>query len=226
MQARLRSPAMRVALALTVLSDCPTVRPADLHAQSARRLDALLDAAPFRHAIWGVALVDERGRLLYGRNADRMMIPASNTKLVVTAVAAALLPPDFTVNTSLYGTGPVRDGILEGDLVLYGRGDPAFGSWVTYGLGSESQSLPAFVVLLSRGSAARPADPLYARLWGSGFLPSNHQGVAFRNSGDPVLYLSNPPGISDGARREQLDALAGARSARSPLFRPQPRRRC
>jgi hypothetical protein len=87
-------------------------------------------------------------------------------------------------------------------------GRPSFGAWASYGLGCESQSLPAFVVLLSRGSAARPADPLYARLWGSGFLPSNHQGVAFRNSGDPVLYLSNPAGISAGARREQLDALA------------------
>jgi hypothetical protein len=77
-------------------------------------------------------------------------------------------------------------------------GRPSFGAWASYGLGSESSNLPAFVVLLSRGSAARPADPLYARLWGSGFLPSNHQGVAFRSGGDPVLYLSNPPGIRFG----------------------------
>lgn len=97
-----------------------------LEAQS-RRLDVILDAPPFAHSLWGVALVDENGKLLYGRNADRMFIPASNTKLVVTAVAAALLPPDFTVQTSLYGTGPVVDGVLHGDLVLYGRGDPAFG---------------------------------------------------------------------------------------------------
>lgn len=87
-------------------------------------------------------------------------------------------------------------------------GRPSFGAWLSYGLGSGSSSLPAFVVLLSRGSAARPADPLYARLWGSGFLPSNHQGVAFRSSGDPVLYLSNPPGIDPGTRREQLDVIA------------------
>ena len=73
-------------------------------------------------------------------------------------------------------------------------GRPSFGSWASYGLGSENRDLPAFVVLISRGSAARPADPLYARLWGSGFLPSNHQGVGFRSAGDPVLYLSNPPG--------------------------------
>jgi hypothetical protein len=86
-------------------------------------------------------------------------------------------------------------------------GRPSLGAWASYGLGNENDNLPAFVVLISRGSAARPADPLYARLWGSGFLPSNHQGVAFRSSGDPVLYLSNPAGLSADARREQLDAI-------------------
>ena len=87
-------------------------------------------------------------------------------------------------------------------------GRPSFGAWTSYGLGSENRDLPSFVVLISRGSAARPADPLYARLWGSAFLPSNHQGVSFRTSGDPVLYLSNPPGLDAGGRRDQLDALA------------------
>lgn len=87
-------------------------------------------------------------------------------------------------------------------------GRPSFGAWLSYGLGSENQNLPTFVVLLSRGSAARPADPLYARLWGSGFLPSNHQGVALRSSGDPVLYLSNPSGLSRDARRLQLETVA------------------
>lgn len=86
-------------------------------------------------------------------------------------------------------------------------GRPCFGSWLSYGLGSDTRDLPAFVVLLSKGSAARPADPLHARLWGSGFLPSNHQGVCFRSSGDPVLYLSDPPGVSRTARRDMLDTL-------------------
>ncbi len=86
-------------------------------------------------------------------------------------------------------------------------GRPSFGAWASYGLGSENARLPAFVVLISRGSAARPADPLYARLWGSGFLPSNHQGVSFRSSGDPVLYLSNPPGISAASRRDELNVI-------------------
>lgn len=87
-------------------------------------------------------------------------------------------------------------------------GRPSFGAWASYGLGSENENLPTFVVLLSHGSAARPADPLYARLWGAGFLPSSHQGVALRSSGDPVLYLTNPAGVSDFSRRAQLDALA------------------
>jgi D-alanyl-D-alanine carboxypeptidase/D-alanyl-D-alanine-endopeptidase (penicillin-binding protein 4) len=92
----------------------------------ARRLDARLDAAPFDRQLWGVALVDEAGQLLYGRNADRMFIPASNTKLVVTSVAAALFDPSFTVKTSVYAAAPIADGVVQGDLVLYGRGDPTF----------------------------------------------------------------------------------------------------
>jgi hypothetical protein len=86
-------------------------------------------------------------------------------------------------------------------------GRPSFGAWASYGLGTDAEDLPAFVVLLSRGSAARPADPLYARLWGAGFLPSSHQGVALRSGGDPVLYLTNPPGVSADMRRAQLNTL-------------------
>jgi hypothetical protein len=96
-------------------------------------------------------------------------------------------------------------------------GRPSFGSWLSYGLGSDNRNLPAFVVLLSRGSAARPADPLYARLWGAGFLPSNLQGVTFRSSGDPVLYLSDPPGMDRKARREMLEALADLNRRQSDL---------
>ena len=88
-----------------------------------KRLDTRLDRPPFNRQLWGVALVDQNGRLVYGRNADRLFIPASNTKLVVSAVASALLPPDWRVKTSVYG-GPVVGGVLLGDLVLYGRGDP------------------------------------------------------------------------------------------------------
>ncbi|MEO7650253.1 MAG: DUF1501 domain-containing protein, partial [Bryobacteraceae bacterium] len=75
------------------------------------------------------------------------------------------------------------------------------------GLGSENQDLPAFVVMISRGTG-RPFDqPLYDRLWGSGFLPSQYQGVKFRSDGDPVLYLSNPDGVNDKVRRSMLDDI-------------------
>ena len=100
---------------------------AQLPKASVRELDSLLDAAPFNRNLWGVALVDDGGRLLYGRNADKLFIPASNTKLVVATVAAALLPPDWTVSTSVYAAGPITEGLIQGDLVLYGRGDPTMG---------------------------------------------------------------------------------------------------
>jgi hypothetical protein len=86
-------------------------------------------------------------------------------------------------------------------------GYPSMGSWLSYGLGSENKDLPAFVVLSSLGSGRRDDQPLYDRLWGSGFLPAQHQGVKFRNSGDPVLYLSNPQGMSAATRRATLDDL-------------------
>ncbi len=87
-------------------------------------------------------------------------------------------------------------------------GRPSFGAWLSYGLGSENRDLPAFVVLLSNGSATRPTDPLHARLWGPGFLPSNHQGVQFRSGNDPVLYLSNPSGIDTDTRQRMINGLA------------------
>jgi len=86
-------------------------------------------------------------------------------------------------------------------------GRPSIGSWVAYGLGTENSDLPAYVVLTSKGSGRPDDQPLYDRLWGSGFIPTQYQGVKFRNQGDPVLYLSNPPGVSPGIRREMLDEL-------------------
>lgn len=84
-------------------------------------------------------------------------------------------------------------------------GRPSIGSWVSYGLGSDNEDLPSFVVLISE---ARPgAQPLYARLWGNGFLPSEHQGAQFRSGSDPVLYLNNPPGIGDADRARHLAHL-------------------
>lgn len=104
-----------------------TCVPVPLPAQALRsRIDRLLDAPPFDRASWGVVLTDSAGRTLYAHNADRLFIPASNTKLVVTAAATALLPLDFTAVTAVYAAGPVVDGALHGDLVVYGGGDPSF----------------------------------------------------------------------------------------------------
>src|SRR5216117_2886829 len=84
-------------------------------------------------------------------------------------------------------------------------GRPSMGAWLSYGLGSANENLPAFVVLISKD---RIDQPLYARLWGNGFLPSLHQGVQFRSGKDPVLFLQNPDGVSAGSRRKMLDRLA------------------
>jgi len=84
-------------------------------------------------------------------------------------------------------------------------GRPSIGSWLSYGLGSENQNLPAFCVLLSRGRSGD--QPIYSRLWGTGFLPSLHQGVQFRSGKDPVLYLSDPQGLDTEGRRVMLDHL-------------------
>ncbi len=86
-------------------------------------------------------------------------------------------------------------------------GRPSIGAWLAYGLGSENKDLPAFVVMVSSGSANPGDQPLYDRLWGSGFLPTRYQGVKFRGVGDPVLHLSNPQGFDDGARRRFVDDL-------------------
>lgn len=92
--------------------------------------------------------------------------------------------------------------LLQTGSQLSGR--PSMGAWLSYGLGSENENLPSFVVLITPGKVDQP---LYSRLWGSGFLPSRHQGVQFRSGKDPVLYLSNPAGISTEGRKLALDRL-------------------
>ncbi|MDG2122281.1 MAG: DUF1501 domain-containing protein, partial [Verrucomicrobiales bacterium] len=86
-------------------------------------------------------------------------------------------------------------------------GRPSIGSWLSYGLGSLNRDLPDYVVLTSRGSSS-DAQPLYSRLWASGFLPTKHSGVKFRNGNEPVYFLSNPQGIDSDRRRDMLDDVA------------------
>jgi hypothetical protein len=94
-------------------------------------------------------------------------------------------------------------------------GKPSLGAWLSYGLGSDNDELPTYVVLISKGSGLRGGQPVFARLWGNGFLPSNHQGVRFRSGKDPVLYLSNPPGIDRATRRRMLARLEALHELRA-----------
>ncbi len=86
-------------------------------------------------------------------------------------------------------------------------GRPSFGAWLSYGIGSPNKDLPAFVVMISQGSGNKTDQPIFSRLWGSGFLPSQHQGVRLRSGKDPVLYLSNPDGVDEESRRQMLDGV-------------------
>jgi len=97
-------------------------------------------------------------------------------------------------------------------------GRPSMGSWLSYGLGSDNSDLPAFTVLLSRGTGRPQGQPLYSRLWGNGFLNSIHQGVQFRSGKDPVLYLQDPKGMTRMDRRNMLDHLAKLNSIHSDEF--------
>lgn len=110
-----------------------------------------------------------------------------------------------TINTEAINHDPGITYIQTGSQQ---PGRPSMGAWLSYGLGSDNADLPAFIVLISKGSSKRDPQALFQRLWGAGFLPSEHQGVQFRSGEDAVLYLNNPPGIDQASRRRMLDALA------------------
>ncbi len=120
-----------------------------------------------------------------------------------------------TVNTDAINHDPAITFIQSGSQQ---PGRPSMGSWVSYGLGSQNQELPSFVVLISQQSGLNTDQPLFSRLWGNGFLPSKYQGVNFRSSGDPVLFLSDPDGIDRTTRRRMLDAMAELNKMRLRQF--------
>ena len=91
-----------------------------------QRITRLLDQPPFDRATWNIYAQDDRGHVLFNRNGDHFSVPASNTKLIVSAAATVLLPAEYRVRTSVYANGTVTDGVLKGDLILYGRGDPTW----------------------------------------------------------------------------------------------------
>ncbi len=158
------------------------------------------------------------GQRLTGMTAHQKSFPLAGTQFEFAqhgqsgAWMSELLPhtariaDDLCIVRSMYTEAINHDPavtFVQTGSQLAGR--PAMGSWLSYGLGSENGNLPAFIVLLSR---ARAGDqPLYSRLWGSGFLPSQHQGVQVRSGKDPVLYLNDPDGLDRESRRRMLDTF-------------------
>ena len=120
-----------------------------------------------------------------------------------------------TVNTEAINHDPATTYIQTGSQQ---PGRPSLGAWLSYGLGNANRDLPAFVVLISQGSGNKTDQPIFSRLWGSGFLPSRHQGVRFRSGDDPVLYLSNPDGIDDETRRRMLDGVGRLNALAAEAF--------
>ncbi len=182
----------------------------------------LLDHKPSLEKLDGTDLPDSirKGQRLTGMTArqSRFIVTKSFTKFRKCGKSGLaisdLLPwhqkiaDDICLVKSMYTEAINHDPAIT--FIQSGHqqpGRPCLGSWASYGLGSENKDLPAFVVLLSKCSD-KQAQPLYSRLWGSGFLPSNHQGVKLRGIGDPVLYLKDPTGESLKLRRDMLDDLA------------------
>ena len=110
-----------------------------------------------------------------------------------------------TVHTEAINHDPAVTFLQTGSQL---PGRPSMGAWLSYGLGSSNRDLPAYVVMTSTYPSGTNAQALFSRMWSAGFLPSQYQGVALRGKGDPVLYLNNPEGIPDSARRQMLDAVS------------------
>jgi hypothetical protein len=110
-----------------------------------------------------------------------------------------------SVNTEAINHDPAVTYICTGHQL---PGRASLGAWLSYGLGTENENLPAFVVMTATWTGRKEAQAIYNRLWGTGFLPTKHQGVALRSQGDPVLFLSNPAGVDVQTRRRMLDSLA------------------
>ncbi|MFO0927320.1 MAG: DUF1501 domain-containing protein [Gemmataceae bacterium] len=183
----------------------------------------LFDPKPGLERLRGSDLPDSvrRGQRLTGMTATQTRFPIAPSKYRFArqgrsgAWVSELLPHTAQVADELCIIRSMHTEAINHDPAVtffqtgHGlAGRPSVGAWLSYGLGSASRDLPAFVVLISRGGGSPNDQPLYDRLWGSGFLPSRYQGVKFRSGGDPVLYLSNPAGVDAPTRRRMLDDLA------------------
>lgn len=180
----------------------------------------LFDYKPKVNEMNGQPLPDSvrQGQRLTGMSANQAQLPLAGSAFKFAqhgqsgAWVSELMPhlagvvDDLCFVKSMYTEAinhdPASTFIQTGSQIA---GRPSIGSWLSYGLGSDNENLPSYVALLTKGKGGQP---LYARLWGSGFLPSEFQGVQFRPGADPVLYLGNPEGVSPENRRMLLDRLA------------------
>ncbi len=157
------------------------------------------------------------GQRLTGMSASQSSLPLAGSPFSFKqhgqcgAWASDLMPHTARIVDDLCFVRSMHtEAINHGPAVTYLQtgsqfpGRPSMGAWLDYGLGAENENLPSFVVLVTKGKGGQP---LVSRLWGSGFLPSRHQGVRFRSGSDPVLYLNNPDGVDASSRRQMLDRL-------------------
>lgn len=180
----------------------------------------LWDPKPMLNKLNGTELPDSvrQGQRLTGMSGNQSTLPLAGSAFRFAKHGQAgtevseLLPhtaeivDELCVVRSLYTEAINHDPAItffQTGSQISGR--PSVGAWLSYGLGAETQELPSFCVMISKNGSGQP---LYSRLWGSGFLPTQYQGVQFRAGKDPVLYLGNPPGISGRSRRQMLDGLA------------------
>ena len=179
----------------------------------------LFDYKPLLNEKHGTELPDSirRGQRLTGMSGNQASLPLVGSPFKFAQQGQSgqwmsdLLPhtakiaDDICVIKSMYteaiNHGPGVTFMQTGSQIA---GRPSIGAWLDYGLGAENDNLPSFVVMVTKGKGGQP---LVSRLWGSGFLPTKHQGVRFRSGADPVLYLNNPPGQSRAGRRLMLDDL-------------------
>ncbi len=182
----------------------------------------LFDHKPVMDSVRGQDLPDSirRGQRLTGMSSGQAKFPVANSIYKFDkhgdsgATISELLPHTASIADKLCFVKSVHTEQINHDpaitffqtgFQLAGR--PSIGSWMSYGLGSENEDLPAFIALTSRGTGRPSCQPLYDRLWGSGFMPTTYAGVKLRSAADPVLYLSDPPGMPREMRREMLDEL-------------------
>src|SRR5437867_2857030 len=194
-----------------------------LHQSGAPSQMELFDYKPDLVKLQGTELPDSvrQGQRITGMTSGQSSFPVAPSIVKLSPYGRSgswiseLMPhhtkivDDITIIKSVYSEAINHDPaitFLQTGFQQPGR--PSMGSWVSYGLGSENQNLPAFVVLISQANALNTDQPLFSRLWSSGFLNSSYQGVRFRAGGEPVLYLADPPGVAKTTRRQMLDAVA------------------